>query len=126
MEMVVYSDWDVQTRAVLVLPIVSAITLFLHGRVSLTAATEQDSQMSLQAVLNWIHKDCVGMCHKSFKSSLVVKSPSQSFSAVTSLGCKEKCMVILQMTLLFMCSLHGTLSSSNEEMFWGSVVATMT
>lgn len=52
MEMVVYSDWDVQTRAVLVLAIVSAITLFLHGRVSLTAATEQDSQMSLQAVLN--------------------------------------------------------------------------
>lgn len=66
------------------------------------------------------------MGHKQCKSSLVFKPPSQSFSAVTSLGFKEKHLVILQMTLLFMLSLHGTLASSNEEMFWGSVLATMT
>lgn len=39
---------------------------------------------------------------------LGLNPPLQSFSTVTSLGCKEKCMVILQMTLLFMCSLHAS------------------
>lgn len=50
MEMVLYSDWDVQMHAVLAIPIMPAVTLFSVIVVSLMAAPEQDLQMSLQAI----------------------------------------------------------------------------
>jgi len=50
MEIVLYSDWDVQMHAVLGLAVTPAITLSLRGHVSLMAATEQDLHMSFQAI----------------------------------------------------------------------------